>query len=97
MYISNTTDRDIPVGPCEIFGFNVGGFVERLTSEARSARDGILWKVMNDAEILITDSEGGKKPMPLSNLICSQAQENGIVDMDVQEYNLNQICKAGSG
>ena len=52
---------------------------------------------MNDAEILITDSEGGKKPMPLSNLICSQAQENGIVDMDVQEYNLNQIFKAGSG
>ena len=96
LYLTNVSDTDIAIGPAEIFGFNLGSFTERITAEARSATDGILWRMKTDGEILIAESPDGKKPLPLSHFICQQAGDHGVMDIDVQGYNLTQQTQAGA-
>lgn len=95
VFVVNTSDQPVVLGPCELFGFNVGGFVERLTADAKLSKDGLRWALKTDADIVIfPDAQAGKVPVPLAQLICDQAQNHGVVDVSIQDYNLTAALEA---
>ena len=89
LYLANTSDEDITLGPCELFGFGLGTWSEVMTSKTRGAKDFLPFTLKQDSDLVVyQESDGSKKPYTIACLICDAAVQHGIVDVNLTDHNL---------
>lgn len=95
LWLVNMSNQPLSLGPGELFGFGLGGYVERVSSQARLAKDALVFFLKADSELIVHQEEGSqKKPVALAELIFQQAQNHGLMDVSVVDHKLDPMVKA---
>ena len=90
VFLVNTTESAQPLPPGELIGFNTGSFNDVLTSAAKAAKDTMMWSIKADNDLVVFD----KKAIALADLICNLANDRGVLDIQLQDYNLKALTEA---
>lgn len=98
LFLVNESSADLQLAPCEIFGFGLGQFSEKLSlTVGATPPDTFPWLLKQDTTTLIhqPDSETRlKKPTTLASLFCHMASTHGIMDVTVTDHNVSPLCGA---
>jgi len=55
----------------------------------------ICWEVKSDSQLLVFASDGSRKaPMSFAHVMCSLAQRQGVMNVSLMDYNLEQKVDA---
>ena len=95
LYLINETAEDLAVGPMELFGFGLGSFAEQLTRDAKHNKQAVHFLLRNDGDLVVyqSDDQREKKVFNLASLICHIGQQHGVMDINLQTYNLEPKMK----
>eukprot|EP00438_Fugacium_kawagutii_P022801 Skav228506 [mRNA] locus=scaffold1092:429663:433928:- [translate_table: standard] len=97
LYVANMSDTDIEIGPCELFGFNTGAFSEMSTAKAKLSKEIISFPIVKDSDLIVFTEQGKKQLASLADFICQQAGNNGVMDVNLQDHNLEPMMKDRDG
>eukprot|EP00435_Cladocopium_sp_Y103_P039161 s3000_g10.t1 len=95
LYLTNESNEDLAVGPMELFGFGLGSFSEQLTRDAKHNKQAMHFLLKNDGDLVVYQGEEmrEKKIFNLASLICHIGQQHGVMDINLQTYNLEPMMK----
>eukprot|EP00438_Fugacium_kawagutii_P022970 Skav217638 [mRNA] locus=scaffold73:25285:27312:+ [translate_table: standard] len=92
LWLVNRTDRVVELGPGELFGFNVGSYVE--------IPPGIVCKIYDGDKTLVAlvrAAAGGgaatKTIMSIAEIMCSVTRERGITEMRLVDHDMGSMFK----
>ncbi len=75
-------------GPCELFGFGLGDYVEKPLAEAKGdVAPCLLQDDVHQIVLLAKDGTGGKSMMPVATALFQCERDEGIPDVEVMSHN----------
>ena len=97
LWLVNMSDQPLSLGAGELFGFGLGSYVERVSSQARLAKDCLVFFLKADSDLIIYQEGAGseKKAVAVANCIFQQAQDHGCMDVSVIDHRLDPMLQAG--
>lgn len=95
LYLTNETSEDLAVGPIELFGFGLGSFSEQLTRDAKHNNQAVHFLLRTDGDLVVYqgDDQRDKKVFNLAGLICHIGEQHGVMEINLQTYNLEPMMK----
>ncbi|CAK9032889.1 unnamed protein product [Durusdinium trenchii] len=95
LFLVNKTEKDIALPAGELFGFNLGSFVEVASEHAATLDASLSWLVSDDKQLVALIKEGtDKELMSLAEVVCSVAKNKGITECKIIDHELQPKLKA---
>ncbi|CAL1130517.1 unnamed protein product [Cladocopium goreaui] len=100
MWILNKGDAAVTLSAGELFGFNLGSYVEIPTATAAAATDSLPWCLGDDKSLVsLVKTENGQTTKVISSvaeLMCNITKERGITEMRLVDHDMQPMLKARS-
>ena len=94
LWLYNSSDKTLEVGPAELFGFGLGGSSEATTSQAKLDKNILMFHIQRDSDLVVFQEGGGeKKLIPVASLIFQQAQKHGVMDVGMVDHKLTPMTQ----
>lgn len=83
------------MGACELFGFGLGTFSDKLVAAARmNANNAIPWLLENDWSLLVHLDNGRKVLRCFAQVAFWVTQTNGVTELTVTDHNVTRKLQA---
>ncbi|CAL1131294.1 unnamed protein product [Cladocopium goreaui] len=94
LWLQNASDQPVELGPCEIFGFNVGAFTEKKAGTAKTLKEKTLaFMLQRDTDMIVLVSGQTKQLCCFSDVACQAAQKSGLTEMSMEDHTVTQLMK----